>query len=130
MLLDTTLLIDFLRGKKEAIEILDKSATGILFTTEINVFELIVGAYIIEKNTKEHIEKVHALLSRLSVLNIDRNAAIESGKIAARLIKEGKRIEETDCLIAGTAIANGIKAIATRNKEHFERISEIKVISY
>lgn len=130
MLLDTTLLIDFLRGKEEAVNIISKAQSGPLFTTEINVFELITGTYLLENNIKEHLEKVNAMLSKLIVLEVDRNSAIESGKIAATLIREGNKIGETDCLIAGTALANGIKTIATRNKMHFEKISQIKVISY
>ena len=130
MLLDTTLLIDFLRGKEEAINIIRKSQSNPLFTTEINVFEIITGTYLLENNIKEHLEKVNAMLSKLIVLEVNRNSAIEAGKIAATLIKEGKKIEETDCLIAGTALANGIKIIATRNKSHFERINNIKVLTY
>jgi len=101
-----------------------------LFTTEINVFELITGTYLLETKVKENLEKLNAFLSKLVILEVNRNAAVESGKIAAALIKEGNKIEAIDCLIAGTAIANGIKTIVTRNKAHFERINQIKVISY
>ncbi len=124
------MLIDFLRGKEEAVELINKSQSSVLFTTEINVFELITGTYLLENKVKENLEKLNAFLSKLVILEINRNAAVESGKIAANLIKEGKKIEVTDCLIAGTAIANGIKIIATRNKSHFERINQIKVIDY
>ena len=70
------------------------------------------------------------MISRLRVLQLDRKAALKGGQILGSLIKEGKKIEETDCLIAGIAITNGINKIITANKTHYERIKEIKVIDY
>ena len=46
ILLDTTFLIDFLRGKKNAIDFIKKAEGDTFYTTEINVFELITGVYI------------------------------------------------------------------------------------
>lgn len=130
MLLDTTFLIDFLRAKKEAIEFLESHQPIALFTTEINVFELFTGAYLFDKNVDDHTQKITSLLSKLNVLPLDRKASIKAGEIAAKLIKEGKKIEETDCLIAAIAIINGINKIVTANKSHYERIKGIEVISY
>jgi len=130
ILLDTTFLIDFLRGKKNAVELIEKSEGNTIYTTEINVFELITGVYISKQDTKKHIEQVKALISRINVLSLDRKSSIKAGEIAGRLIKKGKRIEETDCLIAGIALANGIKKIITENKSHYKRIAELKVKTY
>ncbi len=130
MLLDTTFLIDFLRGKKNAINLISHIEKKPLYTTEINVFELITGAYISKQEIKKHLEKIYALLSRINVLSLDRKSSIKAGEIAGKLIKEGKKIHETDCLIAGIALANGITNIVTENKSHYERIKGVKIISY
>lgn len=130
MLADTTLLIDFLRGKKEAIDIIAKANPLMLSTTEINVFELITGLHMSGKNIQPQLEKIMAMISRISVLPLDRKASLKSGEIAGKLAKAGKKLDETDCLIAGIALANGIKNIITENKAHFERISELNVITY
>ena len=130
MLADTTLLIDFLRGKEKAIQIISKLDKKPIYTTEINVFELITGVYISKQETKRHLEKLFALISRINILPLDRKSSIKAGEIAGTLIKEGKRIEATDCLIAGIALANGINQIITANKSHYERIKGIKIISY
>src|SRR3989338_2166141 len=111
MLLDTTFLIDFLRAKKEAIEFLNRNQPLALFTTEINVFELFTGAYLFDKDLEGHSQKITALLSKLNVLPLDRKASIKAGEIAASLMTEGKKIEETDCMIAAIAIVNGIDKI-------------------
>lgn len=130
MLVDTTVLIDFLRGKEKAVEALRKAETGLLYTTEINVFELIVGVYLATEQVTKHLERVNMLVSRLTVLPLDRNASLLAGRIAAMLIKEGRRIEETDCLIAAIGLSHGLDVVLTDNKDHFERIKEIKVVSY
>ena len=130
MLADTTVLIDFLKGKESAVRVIKKASENQIFTTEINVFELIVGAHIAQGKKQARIEKIQSMLSKLIVLPLNRASSLKAGEVAGTLLKEGKRIEETDCLIAGIALANGIKNIITNNKKHFERIQEIEVISY
>ncbi|PIN79760.1 PIN domain nuclease [Candidatus Woesearchaeota archaeon CG10_big_fil_rev_8_21_14_0_10_34_8] len=129
ILVDSTVLIDFLRGEKTAIHAI-KEESVILYTTEINVFELVTGTYAGKKNQKEHLERIFAMLSRMIILPLNRKATMKAGEIAGTLLKEGKRIEETDSLIAGIALSNGINTILTQNKSHYERISELDVISY
>ncbi|MEK6922003.1 MAG: PIN domain-containing protein [Nanoarchaeota archaeon] len=53
ILADTTLLIDFLRGKKEAIATLQNAQSEGIYTTEINVFELIIGVYAKKQETQK-----------------------------------------------------------------------------
>ena len=130
MFVDTTLLIDLLRGKQEAIEVIRKVESRPLFTSEINVFELIEGVYASNLKVENHLEKVFALLTRITVLPFDRKAALAAGKISGILTKEGKKIGEVDCLIAGVALANGLHEIITENKEHFMRIPGLKIITY
>ena len=107
-----------------------ESLNDTAYTTEVNVFELTTGAYLFKGDTSKNLEKVIALISRLRVLQLDRKAALKGGQILGELIKEGKKIEETDCLIAGIAITNGINKIVTANISHYERIKEIEVIDY
>lgn len=130
MLAETCFLIDLLKGKKETIEFLEKKPIPFLYTTEICVFELIMGAYALREKPEDEIMKINALLSKMVVLPVDRKAMIKAGEIAGTLIKKGRQIEDTDCLIAGIALSNGINEIITRNKEHYERISGIHVVSY
>jgi len=130
MFLDSTFLIDILRGKPQAISFLQEKQSTPLFTSEVNVFELVEGAYASEEKIQVRLEKVFGLLSRMTVLPLDRKAALKAGELCSRLSREGKTIGEIDCLIAGIALSNGISTILTENKSHFDRIKEIKVISY
>ena len=127
---DTTLLIDFLRGKKEAIDILQNTQSKGLYTTEINLFELIIGTYAKKQEPEKDVEKIFAMLAQFIVLPLERRATIKAGEIAGTLIKRGQQIEQTDVLIAAIALTNGISEIITANKAHYERIPGIKVVGY
>lgn len=67
--------------------------------------------------------------SNIKTLEFDYKASILASEIDNALIKEGKKIDVFDSLIAGTMLANGVDTILTRNK-HFERIKGIKMINY
>lgn len=127
MILDTTVLIDFLRGDQKAVNFVAENSP--LWTTEINAFELFTGAHL-GKNINQRLDNAKALLAQLTVLPLDRRASLKAGEIAARLIRKGKVIEASDILIASIALTNGITEIVTANKVHYERIDEINVISY
>ena len=75
-------------------------------------------------------QKLESLFNRFHILPFDHDSAIKSGEIAGELIRNGKTISDTDCMIAGTALANNINIIVTRDKEHFQRIKGIEVEGY
>lgn len=130
MLADTTFLIDLLHGKETAIDFLKKNEGKILYTTDINVFELLVGVYVGKRNVESHLHQVNALLTKMFILPLDKKAIESSAKIAAKRIKEGKITEDTDNFIIGIALSNGITQIVTENTKHFEGISNIEVLRY
>lgn len=130
-LLDTTFLIDLLRNKEGAVLKAKELGYENLFTTEINVFEIALGVYYKKEiDHRKYLEQALNLLSRLTVLPLNRTSSIMSGKIAAELMRSGLEIESNDVLIAGIALSNGISKIVTRNKEHFNRIKGITVETY
>ena len=130
MFLDTTFLVDFLRGDKRAVDLIAKRKSSLFFTSEINVFELVDGVYSGKNNVEGHLEKVFALLSKMIVLPFDRRSALKAGEISGKLNSQGEKIGDTDCLIAGVAIANGLSNIVTKNNKHFTKIKEVKTVSY
>lgn len=130
MLAETSFLIDLLKGNEKAITFLEKNTAPLLYTTEICIFELVMGAHGLRDNPEKELQRINALLSRMVVLPMDRKATLRAGEIAGTLIKQGRQIEDTDCLIAGIALSNGISEIITANKSHYERIPGIKVVGY
>src|SRR3989344_2193874 len=118
MLVDTTLLIDFLKGEKNAVSMIEELDD--IYTTEINAYELLVGANLIKNNKERYLKDVLILIDSINILPLEREGTIKAAEISSELIMKGKMIEETDALIAGIAISFGIKEIITANVSHFE----------
>jgi predicted nucleic acid-binding protein len=136
ILVDTTFLIDTLRRKASIREFLRKNPTEILFTTEINVFELYLGLYSSKflakdlnlfKTRKKYLEE---LILKFQILPFGRGEAVEAAKTLGELSRTGKPIDFRDGLIAGIAVSNGIKKVLTRNTGHFKRVMGLEVFSY
>lgn len=125
--LDTTFLIDVLRGEKETLRILNSKE--LLLTTQINMYEIIRGLFI-KRISDDKFREIIQTFEDIRLLSLDNRAIIKSAEISAQLIKRGTTISDCDCMTAGIALSNGINTIVTRNAEHFKRINEIKVESY
>lgn len=136
ILVDSTFLIDSLRKKQRIREFLRNNPTEILFTTEINIFELYLGLYsskVLEKDPslfEVRKQRLEELILKFQVFSFGRGESIEAAKILGKLYRMGKPIEFRDGMVAGIAVSNGIKKILTRNTAHFDRIEGIEVMSY
>ena len=131
-LLDSTFLIDIIRKKDDALSKLAELGHEKVYTTRINAFEILVGAFSIksEKDTNIRLAEILTIFQNLFVLELDEKSTLKAAQISGKLNREGIRIEPSDCLIAGIALSNGISAILTKNTKDFERIEGIKVESY
>jgi len=127
--LDTTFLIDLIRGKPETKEYLMSVSPTIFFTTQINIYEVAVGMFMRKMSPSKFLQ-VQELFENIRVLSLDDKGIIKSAEICADLLKRGQVIEDGDCLTAGIALSKGVAAIVTRNTEHFRRIKGIKVETY
>ena len=127
---DTTFLIHLLRSDVGALsKALQLDREPIVFTAEASVYEIISG---IEKagDVAHSLHDIEKLLSRMTVLPLDHKASIKAGLLYRELAQKGRMIDDIDCLIAGTLLANGCNTIITRNKKHFERIAGLAVEEY
>jgi len=126
VILDTSILVDFIRNKEDAISFVNSlSEKYEVCTTDINVFELYYGAHI-SNRVDGNAAIVKGLLSTFHVFSTTIESAEISAKILADLDKNGQKIEIKDVLIAGICLINSCP-IATYNKRHFERMN-VKVI--
>ena len=125
--LDSNVIIDFLKGKKEAVEIIKKHQNKII-TTEITAFEVLFGIFIKQKLNER--ENAKEFFDSLEVLAFDQGCAKISAEIMVSSIKSGFTIDQNDCFIAGIMIKNGINEIITKNVKHFSKIKGLKAINY
>jgi len=124
--LDSDLLVAILRGKKEALTIveeLDKEVKG--STTSVNAFEIYFGANkSVRKN--ENTREASRLLERLTVFPFDLSSSRRAAEISAKLVAKGESIDYRDAMIAAIAIENGL-TLVTRNESHFRRIKGLQI---
>ncbi|MCE7733298.1 MAG: type II toxin-antitoxin system VapC family toxin [Candidatus Heimdallarchaeota archaeon] len=133
ILFDTSVLVEILRKNPNVISKIDKLENIPLFTTEISVMELVYGItsnkHYLNKSSdqKNRIDSIINLMSKFSVLQFDRKAAIKTAEIMGRLKLEGNMIDFRDGMIIGIGVSNGINSIYTLNRDHFDRVSEVSV---
>ena len=130
--LDSTFLIDLLRGNEDATELawlLDED--DLLLTTEINAFELYAGIYRGEiKDKEKRLVEVQSLFNKLVVLPFDHKSAVTAARIMGDLKDRGNDIGVLDVLIAATLLSQGCNTIVTRNRSHFEKVKGLKIEEY
>ena len=127
--LDSDFIIDYLKGKKEVVAALEKHEET-LVTTEINVFEIFFGIYRNKEFSERERLVARDFFGSLEVLPFDGGCGEFASRILAGLSHKGDLIEQNDCFIASVMLNNGCDKIITRNKKHFSKIKNVKVIEY
>lgn len=114
-MVDTNFLIDCLRKKVRIKLLLERYPDEMLFTTEINVFELYLGLYsskILANNPilfERRRRQLEELLTKFQILPFTRRDAIETSRLLGKKLRNEKKVNLRDGLIAGIAYSNGFK---------------------
>lgn len=129
MILETTFLIDVLRGKPEVKSLMNElqRKEPLLFVATPSVMELWSGA-LQAQQTEQEKEKIQELIRSLNILPLDEKSAREAGEIEVFLIRKGIGIQTEDTMIAGIARAYS-EMVITRD-EHYSRIPGLRVLKY
>ena len=128
LLLDSDILIYFLKGRKEVVEQFVNHPPEDLLTSRINYTELLYGAYN-STRVERNLQTILEFLENFEILEFDKRAAEIFAMEKARLKKRGTIIADMDLMIASIAIANDI-ALVTNNIKHFERIKDLTVLRW
>lgn len=111
--LDSTVLIDLLRGRGAVQRVLGLRTVGdVPATTAINVEEIVRGL------RPQEISRARVLIAGLVVLPVDADAAWASGEWRREYAGRGVTLHQADCLVAATAFVHGA-SLATGNPKHF-----------
>jgi tRNA(fMet)-specific endonuclease VapC len=130
--LDTTFIIDLLHRNQAAerkLKNLANGKEGAPSITVITLAELFYGAYKAQ-NQKIEKEKITQIITGIQILDMDEDAAEKFGELMSALDKAGQKVADRDVMIAAIALANEELTIVTRNKKDFDRIPNVKVITY
>lgn len=127
--LDTSFLIDILRGKANAVSFLHdlEKREDNLFITSLSVMELWSGAFQAQMKDKE-IKKIGEFLMARTILSFDERAAKRAGEIDAVLTQKGTLINPEDMMIAGIALSRGESVVAA--DKDYAKILGLRVLLY
>lgn len=124
--LDTSIIIDYLRGKKNVVKKID-NLDGNLTSSYLCLAELFEG--ICYSKNKEKAKEI--ILNFFQGLNkiwgIDEKIAEKFGELRKDLRRKGKLIEDIDIFIASTCIVNNL-ILVTLNKKHFKKIVGLNIL--
>ena len=121
VVLDSSIIIDALRLKNAALDLIDSySGKETVAITIISKYEVLRGA------TGKDLDIALSLFRRFRILDFDDLAVDEVVKAYKRLVDKGKMVNELDLLIAGIAAANN-ETLLTRDRD-FLKFESPKII--
>jgi predicted nucleic acid-binding protein len=118
ILVDTDILIDYLRGMPPAMDFLEASGADLNLSV-VNVAELHAGVRDHER------EAVNALLECFKIIPLDKEIAVRGG-LLRRDFGKSHGVELADALIAATVESLGC-TLATLNRKHYPMLSSVMV---
>ena len=127
--LDTSAIIDIFRGNQNMKEFLENNKEP-LAANIMSYLELFFGLNLEEPRHMAEGKYYGEFFKSVYNIDLTKDSCEEASKIFWNLRKEGKTIEQFDCVIAALYISNGIKKILTRNPKHFEKIKQLEVVGY
>jgi predicted nucleic acid-binding protein len=120
VLVDTSVLVDHLRGRQAAADLLEEERSiGPLHASEITRLEVLAGMRPPEE------EGTRSLLATLVWHPVDAEVAEEAGRLGRRWLPSHRGIDGADLAIAATAILTGGRLL-TLNVHHFPMFVDLR----
>ena len=120
-LVDTSILIDYLRGHAGAGDLLERERVAdVLHASEITRIEVLAGMRPAEEDA------TGALLSTLVWHPVDAEIAEEAGCLGRQWLPSHRTIDSADLAIAATAVCIDARLL-TRNVRHFPMFTDLQV---
>ncbi len=124
-LIDSDILIYFLKGKQEVVQKLSQIPIDDLCISRINYTELIYGAYNSSK-IDQNLKVIEPFLDSFKILEFTKTSSLIFAKEKARLKKNGNIIADMDLMTASIAIENDCTLISN-NIKHFDRVKNLEL---
>lgn len=130
MILETSFLIDMMRGRPEAsalVAAIDRSGESIALPAP-GLFELWLGAGR-SRRSREEMDKIGSLVAAFEILPFTDADAREAGLLQARLSLAGSTMGTVDVLVAGMAKARG-ETLVTGDRDFSAVRRDVRVRTY
>jgi predicted nucleic acid-binding protein len=123
---DTSIIVDVDRGKQDVIELCKQfTATNSAYISTVSVSEILTGSYLC-KDYKAAVKKAQRVLSQFRWVPLNGEVAQLVAELNAYLISKGQPIEYQDIAIAASFLLENCDVLLTENKDHFERLPNLK----
>jgi predicted nucleic acid-binding protein len=117
LMFDTSVLIDFLRGRPSAVEFL-RTTTSRPLASAVTVGELYAGV----REGKER-GQLDRLVSAFRIIGLTRDVAVQGG-LLTRQFRKSHGVGLSDALIAATAVSVNARLV-TLNVKHFPMLPDV-----
>lgn len=119
-LVDTSVLIDYLRGRQDAADVLERErAVAPLHASEVTRLEILAGM------RRSEADATRTLLATLIWHPVDADIAEDAGELGRRWLRSHHTIDTADLAIAATAGRLGAHLL-TRNVKHFPMFADLR----
>ena len=122
-LLDTCILIDFLRGEQSVYDLLVTDSKIKLPMSTVTMMELVIGAF-----NKREVNYIQKAFAKIDIIHIDTDIS----KMAEELIikySKSHNLQIDDALIAATSVKMGVELI-TYNVSDFTFIPNMRLYQF
>ena len=123
---DTSIIVDVDRGREDVIDLCKQlTSTNSAFISTVSVSEILTGSYL-RKDYIAASKKADHVLSQFRWVPLNGQIAKHIAQLNAYLISKGQPIEYQDVVIAASFLSECCDVLLTENKEHFERLPNLK----
>lgn len=125
-LLDTSILIAFLRGEKSVVARIESYLDYFdgLSLSIITYYEILRGLKYI--GNKRELRDFEDLMDKSEIISLDREIIRKASEIYVELKEKGELIGDADILIAASCLFKNM-VLVTDDEEHFGRIKELEM---
>lgn len=125
VVIDTDILIYFLKGHEVVVKNFMNNAPEEIHTTIINHSELLFGAFN-STHKNRNLEIIGNFIDKITVLPFCEKAALIFGEQKALLKNDGNLLADMDLMIASICLVHPMPLV-TNNEKHFRRIKKLKI---
>lgn len=124
-LIDTDWVVEHLKGRAPAVEVLPILAPAGLTISLITIGEVYEGIYFGHDPRRQE-TIFREFLHGVRVLPLHQTIMRRFGRLRGELRRQGQRIGDPDLLIAATALHYN-QVLVTHNTDHFQRIPDLQL---
>lgn len=122
-LIDTDRVVDYLKGRPEAVDLLQALGEEGLSISAITLGEILDGIYY-GTDPLRHLRGFRQFLEIVAVVTVDEVIMTRFARLRGQLRQSGQLIGDFDLIIAATALEHDL-TLVTRNLRHFTRIPRL-----